>query len=329
MTHQALRPDYPILTPRLALRPHRADDLDDLLEFHGDPEVVRFLPWPVRDREATNAALTAKLDQATLTEPGRWLVLAVELRETKTVIGEVLLKWASAEHRQGELGFAFGRAHQGRGYAAEAAAEMLRLGIEDLGLHRITAVCVEDNGPSARLLRRLGFTQEARLVDDIWFKGGWATRLLFALTEDAWRTPATPRSDEEEIRSLIRCYFDAFTSGSGVDERMAALRDAMLPGAIIVRTCGMEPAVYDVDAFIEPRRAMLVDGTLTDFQEEARSGRLDLFGDIAQWFGRYAKEGRMNGAPHSGGGMKSIQFARTGAGWRISAAIWDDDRPQR
>ncbi|WP_433262117.1 GNAT family N-acetyltransferase [Micromonospora vinacea] len=271
--HDAFRPDYPILTPRLALRPHRADDLDDLFEFHGNPEVVRFLPWPVRDREATNAALVRKLDQATLTEPGQWLVLAVELRETKTVIGEVLLKWASAEHKQGELGFAFGRAHQGRGYAAEAAAEMLRLGFEDLGLHRITAVCVDDNEPSARLLRRLGFTQEARLVDNIRFNDGWATQLLFALTEDDWRTPATASSDQEEILALVHCYFGAFASGPGVDERMAALRDAMLPGAIIVRTCGMDPAVYDVDAFIEPRQAMLTDGTLTDFQEHP--GRAD------------------------------------------------------
>jgi hypothetical protein len=29
------------------------------------------------------------------------------------------------------------------------------------------------------------------------------------------------------------------------------------------------------------------------------------------------------------GGMKSIQFVRTDAGWRISAAGWDDDRPRR
>ncbi|WP_243706158.1 GNAT family N-acetyltransferase [Micromonospora sp. KC721] len=327
MIHEAFRPEYPILTPRLALRPHRADDLDDLLEFHGDSEVVRFLPWPLRDRESTNAALTLKLGQGTLTEPGQWLVLAVESRETKTVIGEVLLKWASAEHKQGELGFVLARAHQGRGYAAEAAAEMLRLGFEDLGLHRITAVCVEDNKSSARLLRRLGFAQEGRLTDNVWFKGGWATQLLFALTEEDWRTPATTSSDQEEIHALIRCYFDAFTSGSRVDEQMAALRDAMLPGAVIVRTCGTEPEVYDVDAFIQPRRAMLTDGTLTDFHEQARLGRLDVFGDIAQWFGRYVKQGRRNGVPYAGGGMKSMQFVRTDAGWRISAAAWDDDCP--
>ena len=35
------------------LRAHRMDDLDDLARFHGDPEVVRYVPWPVRDRAAT------------------------------------------------------------------------------------------------------------------------------------------------------------------------------------------------------------------------------------------------------------------------------------
>ena len=45
----------PIATERLVLRAHRADDLDDLVAFHSDPEVVRHVPWPVRDREATAA----------------------------------------------------------------------------------------------------------------------------------------------------------------------------------------------------------------------------------------------------------------------------------
>ena len=184
---RGLHPTYPIETPRLLLRPHELRDLDDLVAFHSDPEVVRYIPWPVRDREATRAALEAKLGQGVLDAPDQWLVLAVELRETHTVIGEVLLKWASAEHRQGELGFAFGRPHQGKGYAAEAARAMLRLGFEELGLHRITAICIEGNVASPRLLGRLGFTQEARLVESIRFKGRWATELVFALRADAWR----------------------------------------------------------------------------------------------------------------------------------------------
>ncbi|GIM63624.1 GNAT family protein [uncultured Nocardioides sp.] len=176
----------PIGTERLLLRPHRMDDLDDLVAFHSDPDVVRYVPWPVRDRAATEEALQVKLTQTELVAHGQWLVLAVELRSTGTVIGEVLLKWAS--DGQGEVGFALGREHQGHGYAAEAATAMLRLGFDDLGFHRITAVCIEDNTPSARLLARLGMRQEARLVDNVHFKGAWTTQLAFAMLEDEWRS---------------------------------------------------------------------------------------------------------------------------------------------
>ncbi len=175
----------PIETERLILRPHRMTDLDDLAAFHGDPEVVRHVPWPVRDRAATEEALRVKLTQTSLVSHGQWLVLAVELRETGHVVGEVLLKWAS--ERQGEVGFAFARPHQGRGYAAEAATAMLRLGFDDLGFHRICAVVIDGNEASARLLGRLGFRREARLVDGVLFKGQWATQLVFAMLEDEWR----------------------------------------------------------------------------------------------------------------------------------------------
>jgi len=175
----------PIDTERLVLRAHRMSDLDDLVAFHGDPEVVRYVPWPVRDRAATEDALRVKPTQIELLAHGQWLVLAVELRATGTVIGEVLLKWAS--DRQGEVGFALAREHHGHGYAAEAATAMLRLGFDDLGFHRITAVCIEENVASARLLARLGMRQEARLVDNVLFKGAWATQLVFAILEDEWR----------------------------------------------------------------------------------------------------------------------------------------------
>lgn len=176
--------ELPIETERLVLRAHRREDLDDLVRFHSDPEVVRYVPWPVRDRAATAETLEAKLGQTSLDVHGQWLVLAVELRATGTVIGEVLLKWAS--DRQGELGFAFGRDHHGQGYAAEAATALLRLGFDDLGFHRISAVVVEGNAASVRLLERLGFRQEARHVDGVLFKDAWVTQLVFGLLDDEW-----------------------------------------------------------------------------------------------------------------------------------------------
>lgn len=176
----------PITTERLVLRAHRMDDLDDLARFHGDPEVVRFVPWPVRDRAATEETLRVKLTQTELVAHGQWLVLAIEVRATGTVVGEVLLKWAS--QGQGELGFALAREAQGHGYAAEAATAVLRIAFDDLDLHRVTAVVIEGNDASARLLARLGFRQEARHIDGVLFKGAWATSLVFATLAEEWRT---------------------------------------------------------------------------------------------------------------------------------------------
>ncbi|MFF0270492.1 GNAT family N-acetyltransferase [Kribbella sp. NPDC004536] len=181
------RPAYPLLTERLELRPHRMDDLDDLYAFHSRPEVVRYTPWPVRDREETRVALERKLPQGALTEPGQWLVLAIELRETGTVIGEVLLKWASAEDRQGEIGFALHTDYQGKGLAAEAAREILRVGFEELGLHRIVAILDDRNTPSAQLLERLGMRREAHHLEALQFKGEWANEYVYALLASEWR----------------------------------------------------------------------------------------------------------------------------------------------
>jgi len=106
--------------------------LDDLFAFHSLPEVVRYVPWPVRDREQTRVALQTKLGQGALREPGDWLVLAIVVRATGRVVGEVLLHWASETNRHGELGFALHSDVQGKGLAAEAAQAVLRLGFQDL-----------------------------------------------------------------------------------------------------------------------------------------------------------------------------------------------------
>ena len=53
-----------------------------------------------------------------------------------------------------------------------------------------TAVVVEGNSASARLLTRLGFRQEARLVDGVHFKGRWENKLVLALLEEEWRGSA-------------------------------------------------------------------------------------------------------------------------------------------
>lgn len=133
-------------------------------------------------------------------------------------------------------------------------------------------------------------------------------------------------TDQEQLEAILTTFFGAFTSGDGLGERMAQLRALFLPRAVIVKTCGNNPEVYDVESFLAPRETLLSGPDLTDFSEWLENGHIETFGSIAHWFGSYAKAGVDRGTPIRGRGMKSIQFVRTTAGWRISAAAWDDER---
>ena len=129
------------------------------------------------ERHATSDAIRAE---------GDWLVLAVILRETGAHLGNVVMKWESAEHRAGEIGFVFHPAYHGKGYAYEASRTLLRLGFEEMKLHRIVGRCDARNTSSSRLLERLGMRREAHLVENEWVKGEWADELIYAMLDREW-----------------------------------------------------------------------------------------------------------------------------------------------
>ncbi|MCW2947645.1 MAG: GCN5-related N-acetyltransferase, partial [Actinoallomurus sp.] len=90
-------------------------------------------------------------------------------------------------HRQGEVGYIFHPDHGGRGYATEAAEVVLRLGFEELGLHRIVGRLDGRNTASARVLERLGLRREAHFVQNELVKGEWTDEVVYAMLADEWR----------------------------------------------------------------------------------------------------------------------------------------------
>lgn len=177
---------YPILTKRLKLRPLMMSDLDDIYEYHRQPEVVRYMYWEPKTRPETRAKLEQNMTQMQFTGEGSSLVLAVELPDIEKVIGEMTLFWRSEKHQQGEIGFVFNPAYHGRGYATEAAAAILSLGFDYLDLHRIYGRCDARNVSSYRLMERLGMRREAHFIHNEIFKGEWGDEMIYAILQDEW-----------------------------------------------------------------------------------------------------------------------------------------------
>jgi RimJ/RimL family protein N-acetyltransferase len=187
-----LRPCYPVTTPRLLLRPLAPGDADGLLAYRSIPGVCRYVPFEPQTREELLEHIASRWARTELTAEGQALTLGVQVRDTGALAGDVMLAWQSQEHRSGEIGYVFHPGLSGRGYATEAADALLRLGFEGLRLHRIVARIDERNEPSARLARRLGMRQEARLVENELFKGEWTTELGFAMLAREWQARAAP-----------------------------------------------------------------------------------------------------------------------------------------
>jgi RimJ/RimL family protein N-acetyltransferase len=53
-------------------------------------------------------------------------------------------------------------------------------------MHRVIAQVDDRNVPVHRLLERLGFRREGRLVDADWFKGEWTTLCSYAVLDREW-----------------------------------------------------------------------------------------------------------------------------------------------
>jgi RimJ/RimL family protein N-acetyltransferase len=179
-------PTLPLYTERLILRVHEHGDLEDLLEFHSDPNVVRYLPWPIRTRAQVAEALIPKMRAGRVDKEDEWLVLALQLRSSKRVIGEVVLKCSSVERSEAELGYAMHAGYHGQGLAFEAASAMVGLAVGELGVERLVAELDARNAASIRLLERLGFSLHRSYESE--FKGELAPGLEFELL----RRPSTP-----------------------------------------------------------------------------------------------------------------------------------------
>jgi RimJ/RimL family protein N-acetyltransferase len=179
-------PEWPLETERLTLRAFEAGDLDVFYEMHSDAGVARWLRNEARTLEETEKLLELKIAGVALEEEGQWLSAAVVLRETGELVADVSLNWASAEHRQGEIGFIVHPRHQGRGYATEAARPLLDFAFGTLGLHRVAGTLEARNAASARVLEKLGMRREGVHVETEWRKGEWQSEAVYAILDREW-----------------------------------------------------------------------------------------------------------------------------------------------
>ena len=183
----------PRQTTRLTMRRFELDDLDDLALICANEEVNRYLYTEPRDRTETLETLQGRLAKPEEATEDNILNVAIELRDTKRVIGDFMLRWVDNEHRQGEMGGSLHPDFHRLGVASEVYEELLVLAFTQYGLHRVVGRCDARNAASVRSLENVGLHQEAHLVENEFVKGEWTDEIVMAIRKDEWERQRASR----------------------------------------------------------------------------------------------------------------------------------------
>ena len=179
-----------LITERLVLREFTEDDAPAVFAYHFMPDYYRYYPLDggTMDDAIEFVRMFTTWQQE---QPRTKFQLAATLKGTGELIGNCGLRMERADSSEGMIGYEFSPLHWRKGYATEAASEMVRLGFEEFGLHRIATWCIAENVASARVLQKVGLLEEGRRREAEWMKGRWWDTLEFGILEKEWR--ATPR----------------------------------------------------------------------------------------------------------------------------------------
>jgi RimJ/RimL family protein N-acetyltransferase len=178
----------PLETERLVLRAFRETDFDAVFAMRSNADVARYLYWEPESEDAARRALAKKLASVALHSEGDVLALAAVERSSGELVADMILHWVSSEHSLGEIGYIVDPGHAGRGFATEAAAPLLAIAFDELGLHRVIGRAEARNGASARVLEKLGMRREAHLVENEFVKGEWQSEVVYAMLDREWRS---------------------------------------------------------------------------------------------------------------------------------------------
>ena len=138
-------------------------DLTLFMGYRNDPIVAKYQSWErISELEARSFIQGQKEIQPGV--PGKGFQIAIELKATGILIGDIYFTINELDHRQAEIGFTLSREYQGYGYATEAVSCFLNYAFLTFDLHRIIAIADCENTASVALLEHLNMRREGHFL---------------------------------------------------------------------------------------------------------------------------------------------------------------------
>lgn len=181
-------------TKRLILRNFELTDLDAFLAYRNDPEVGKYQGWTIPYPREKGEEFIREVMDIHAPKQGAWMQIAVALKETNELIGDIGCILRNEDACQAIIGYRIASPYWHKGYAFEAVQGWLDFLFEDLDIHRVIADCDTENVASYKLLEKLGFRREAHFIESYLENGIYTNEYHYGMLQREWRAKAAFRN---------------------------------------------------------------------------------------------------------------------------------------
>lgn len=167
-----------IKTTHYLLRSFREADIDNVYKGLSHPQVIKYYGVHFASREESKQQMDW-YEGLEKNNSGKWWAIC-DL-EDKDFYGAVGYNNWINDHRRAELGFWLLPDNWGKGILTELLPSVIFYGFQKMRLHRIEALVESENENCIRLLNKMDFTHEGRLMDYELKKGNYVHLDIYAL----------------------------------------------------------------------------------------------------------------------------------------------------
>ena len=212
-----------IETSRLILRRAIREDAEPMFRnWASDPEVTKFLTWPVHSRVAVSETVIGSwLQEYEKDSYYQWMIVLKSLDEP---IGSISVVRQNDRVEEAEIGYCIGRQWWHRGIMTEALTAVIAYLFDEVGVNRIAARHDPNNPHSGDVMRKCGMKYEGTHRACDCNNQGICDAAQYAILRSEWKRP---RHFAEDIvytddAELVQEVYQRYDEDSRLNKSQAA-----------------------------------------------------------------------------------------------------------
>lgn len=173
----------------MRLRRLEEKDAAGMLEWMQDPEIQKGFRFNAGEKDMESVICFIQNADIQLID-GKDMHYAI-VDENDEYLGTISLKGIDLADKRAEYAISLRRKAQGRGIAAEATREILRLAFDEYGLERVYLNVLSDNESAICLYERVGFVYEGAFRKHLFLRGEYRTLKWYSMLREEYQMKYT------------------------------------------------------------------------------------------------------------------------------------------